>query len=159
MKPHSISSDHASLTHESKRTFGAGEKLKLQARDAARNVGVVCNGNTCTTTRRSISRLWFSKENERRNWSYVAEDPIRTLMFLASWGHTWVFNLFKPSSSKFSGDNNNKLIYIVRKCKFNVIIFRKDDNYYLLLYNKKLKYLSILISISWCYLIYILTRV
>ncbi|KAJ9187753.1 hypothetical protein P3X46_003175 [Hevea brasiliensis] len=84
MKPHSISSDHASLIHESKRTFGVGEKLKLQACDAARN-GIVSKANTAITS--SGSRR-FSKENERRKWSYFAEDPIRTMMFLASWGHT-----------------------------------------------------------------------
>lgn len=90
MKPHSLSGDHASLTHESKRTFGVAEKLKLQACDAGRNNGVVGKGNTST----SSCSLMFSNENQRRNWSYVAEDPIRTMMFFASWGHTWLLHIF-----------------------------------------------------------------
>ncbi|KDP28128.1 hypothetical protein JCGZ_13899 [Jatropha curcas] len=84
MKPHShsltLSNDASSLTHDhqSKRTFG--QKVK-QAYDAARN-SVVKGNNTTTTS------LRLPKENERRNWSYCAEDPIRTMMFLGSWGHT-----------------------------------------------------------------------
>ncbi|KAJ4850586.1 hypothetical protein Tsubulata_017187 [Turnera subulata] len=80
MKPHSLSTD-GSLAHESKRTIG--EKLK-QAIDAA-TVNMARKG---LTGKGSSSNLMFSKENGRRDWSYRAEEPIRTMMFLGSWSHT-----------------------------------------------------------------------
>ncbi|EEF30509.1 conserved hypothetical protein [Ricinus communis] len=88
MKPHShgcLSTDGSLTHHESKRTFG--EKLK-QAYESARN-GVGKGNTTTASTASTANSLWFSKENERRNWTtYCAEDPIRTMMFLGSWGHT-----------------------------------------------------------------------
>jgi hypothetical protein len=77
MKPQHVSGD-GSLTQDSKRTVG--EKLR-QAYEVAR-IAVAEN------------RVWegcslpISKEIERRRWSYHAEDPIRTMMFLGSWSHT-----------------------------------------------------------------------
>jgi hypothetical protein len=78
MNPQHLSGE-GSLAQESKKTVG--ENLRL-AYEVAR-IAVAKN------------RVWegcslpISKEIERRRWSYHAEDPIRTMMFLGSWSHTW----------------------------------------------------------------------
>jgi hypothetical protein len=80
MKPHNLSSD-GSLPRDAKRTIA--ERLK-QAIDAATvSMTMARNG-----AGKGNSALLYSKEIERRNWSSQAEDPIRTMMFLGSWGHT-----------------------------------------------------------------------
>ncbi|CAK7348280.1 unnamed protein product [Dovyalis caffra] len=74
MKPRNLSSD-GSLPHESKRTIG--ERVK-QAIDAATvSMTMAMNG-----AGKGNGALLYSKQIERRNWSYQAEDPIRTMMFL-----------------------------------------------------------------------------
>lgn len=69
---------------EKKRTFR--EKLR-QACEAA----LVSKYEVDQNGRRSLSNNNnnnLPKDIERRRWSYRAEDPIRTMMFLGSWSHT-----------------------------------------------------------------------
>lgn len=79
MKPSVQLSGDGSLAEESKRTVG--EKLR-QACEVAVTAIAKSRANW------EGYSLPISKEIERRKWSYRAEDPIRTLMFLGSWSHT-----------------------------------------------------------------------
>ncbi|KAF9688083.1 hypothetical protein SADUNF_Sadunf02G0160300 [Salix dunnii] len=80
MKPHNLSSD-GSLPRDSKRTIGGRLKQAIDAASVSMNMAKNGAG-------KGNSTLLYSKEMEKRSWSYQAEDPIRTMMFLCSWGHT-----------------------------------------------------------------------
>ncbi|KAJ7972937.1 Histidine--tRNA ligase [Quillaja saponaria] len=78
--PNPLSGD-SSLTHESKRTIG--ENLRRIFKAAAQGRATTTNDNV-----KKHGCFSISKQIERRNWRNHAEDPIRTMMFLASWCHT-----------------------------------------------------------------------
>ncbi|KAJ6729479.1 hypothetical protein OIU85_020396 [Salix viminalis] len=80
MKPHNLSGD-GSLPRESKRTIGGRLKQAVAAASASMNTAKNGAG-------KENSSLLCSKEMKRRSWSYQGEEPIRTMMFLGSWGHT-----------------------------------------------------------------------
>lgn len=80
MKPQHLSGD-GSLAQESKRTVG--EKFRQ-----VYEVAIIAMAKNGAWEYGGCTSLPISKEIERRKWSYHAEDPIKTLMFLGSWSHT-----------------------------------------------------------------------